>query len=159
MLLFSTALTSMAFGQMEPFLLLEKPGNMNSRERFYVGNEIRWTFHDEKTVNVAVIASLSDSSFTTTDAITIWLHEIDEIHIPKGGGVKKFSAKAFYAIPPMILFSAANNAFNTGRTPLVDEEVWWISGIFAGISALSYLIPDSKKMQMDKRWRLIAIIH
>jgi hypothetical protein len=59
----------------------------------------------------------------------------------------------------MILFSAANNAFNTGRTPLVDEEVWWISGIFLGITGIAYLIPDVKKHNLNSKWRLIPVIH
>lgn len=146
-------------GQLEPFLLLEKPGKTGTRVRFYKGDEIMWSFASEKQYNKGVISAISDSSFTTTDAVTVKLHEIDGIALEKGGGVKKFGMKAFYAIPPMIVFSAANNAFNTGRTPLVDEEVWWISGIFLGITGLSYLMPDEKKRNLDSKWRIISVIH
>ncbi len=56
--------------------------------------------------------------------------EVDVVLIPKGGGLKAVGINAFWAIPPMIVLSAANNAFNTGESPLVDEEVWYTCGSF-----------------------------
>jgi hypothetical protein len=147
------------YAQLEPFLLLEKPGKIKSRIRFYVGDEIKWSFIDEKTFNTGVIKMISDSSFTTGQGVSVRIDEMDAIALEKGGTVKNIGKGAFYAIPPMILFSAANNAFNTGRSPLVDEEVWWISGIFLGITGISYLIPDEKKRNLESKWRIIPIIH
>jgi len=147
------------FGQLEPFLLLEKPGKTNTRVRFYVGDQIQWSYSNEKHFNSGIISLISDSSFTTTEAITVRLQEIDGIALEKGGGLKKVGTNAYLAIPPMIVFSAANNIFNTGRSPVVDEEVWWISGIFLGITGLSYLIPDEKKRNLESKWRIISVIH
>jgi hypothetical protein len=144
---------------MEPFLLLEKPGKKKSRVRYYAGDEIHWNFRDDKITYNAVIRSIEDSSFITTDALIVPFLEIDNVLIPKGGGLKAVGVNAFWAIPPMIVFSAANNAFNTGRTPLVDEEVWYISAVFASITGIFFLLPDEKKMRLDNKWRLIAIIH
>ena len=148
-----------AFSQMKPFLLLEKPGKIKSRVRFYVGDEIKWRYSDGDQTNTGIIKSISDSMFTTTKGISVRLEEVGAIARDKGGGLKAIGVRAFYAIPPMILFSAANNAFNTGRTPLVDEEVWWISGIFLGITGIGYLIPDMKKHNLNSKWRLIPVIH
>ncbi|MEM9052371.1 MAG: hypothetical protein AAGC47_10000, partial [Bacteroidota bacterium] len=58
-----------AVAQMEPFLLLEKPGKKNSRVRYYTGDEIHWRFKEGKTTYSAFIASIGDSSFTTTEAL------------------------------------------------------------------------------------------
>lgn len=150
-------LTSLA--QMDPFLLLEKPGKQNSRVRYYPGDEIYWKFKDDKTTYSSIVAVISDSSFTTDQALIVPYVEIDQVLIPKGGGLKAVGIRAFWAIPPMIVLSAANNAFNTGRSPLVDEEVWYISAVFASISGIFFLLPDEKKKKLDNKWRLIPIIH
>ena len=144
---------------MEPFLLLEKPGKQNSRIRFYAGDEVHWRFKEDKTTYNAIIGSIGDSSFTTTEALIVPLLEIETILIPKGGGLKAVGINAFWAIPPMIVFSAANNLFNTGRTPIVDEEVWYVSAVFASITGIFYLIPEQKKNNLGNKWRLIPIIH
>mgnify|MGYP006448416335 CR=1 FL=1 len=148
-----------AWSQMEPFLLLEKPGKVKSRIRFYEGDQIKWRYVDEDRINTGIIKTISDSMFTTTKGISVRLEEVGAVAQEKGGGLKGVGQKAFFAIPPMILFSAANNAFNTGRTPLIDEEVWWISGVFLGITGIGYLIPDIKKYKLKSKWRLIPVIH
>ena len=147
------------FAQMEPFLLLEKPGKKKSRMRFYAGDEVLWRFKEDKTTYSAVIASIGDSSFTTTEALIVPFLEIESILIPKGSGLKAVGINAFWAIPPMVVFSAANNLFNTGRTPVIDEEVWYISGVFACITGMFYLLPEQKKNSLGNKWRLIPIIH
>jgi len=148
-----------SFAQMDPFLLLEKPGKQKSRIRYYPGDEIYWKFKEDKSTYNAVIAVISDSTFTTDKALTVPFIEIDMVLIPKGGGLKAVGINAFWAIPPMILLSAANNAFNTGRSPLIDEEVWYISAVFASISGFFFLLPDEKKQKLENKWRLIPIIH
>jgi len=147
------------FAQMDPFLLLEKPGNQKSRVRYYPGDEIYWKFKDDKTTYKSIIAVISDSTFTTDQALIVPYVEIDQVLIPKGGGLKAVGLNAFWAIPPMIVLSAANNAFNTGRTPLVDQEVWYISAVFASISGIFFLLPDEKTRKLENKWRLIPIIH
>ena len=106
--------------QMDPFLLLEKPGKQKSRVRYYPGDEIYWKFKEDKITYNAVIAVISDSSFTTDQALIVPYSEVDVVLIPKGGGLKAVGINAFWAIPPMIVLSAANNAFNTGRSPCVS---------------------------------------
>jgi hypothetical protein len=145
--------------QMDPFLLLEKPGKQKSRVRYYPGDEIYWKFKEDKITYNAVIAVISDSSFTTDQALIVPYSEVDVVLIPKGGGLKAVGINAFWAIPPMIVLSAANNAFNTGRSPLVDEEVWYISAVFASISGIFFLLPDEKSRRLENKWRIIPIIH
>jgi hypothetical protein len=147
------------FGQLEPFLLLEKPGKQGSRVRYYVGDEIHWRFFEDKTKNSAIIGAINDTSFVTTESLTVPFGEIESVLISKGGGLKAVGLRSFYAIPPMIVFSAANNLFNTGRTPVVDEEVWYISAVFAAISGVFFIIPDDKKNKLENKWRLIPVIH
>jgi len=148
-----------SLAQMEPFLLLEKPGKQKSRVRYYVGDVIHWKFKDDKITYDAVVGAISDSAFTTDQALQVPYSEIDMVLIPKGGGLKSVGLNAFWAIPPMIVFSAANNAFNTGRSPLIDKEVWYISAAFASITGVSFLIPDEKNRNLENKWRLIPIIH
>ena len=151
------SLTSSA--QMDPFLLLEKPGNTDSRIRFYPGGEISWKFFEDKTVYNSVIMLINDSSFVTEKALTVPYSEVEMIILPKPGVIRGIGSMAFYAIPPIIVFDALNNIFNTGRTPVVSEEAWLISGIFGSISVVSWMMPQNKKYKLKNKWRLIPIIH
>ncbi|HKL39092.1 MAG TPA: hypothetical protein VJ894_00345, partial [Cryomorphaceae bacterium] len=81
------------------------------------------------------------------------------IILPKPGVIRGIGSMAFYAIPPIIVFDALNNIFNTGRTPVVSEEAWLISGIFGSISVVSWMMPQNKKYKLKNKWRLIPIIH
>jgi len=148
-----------AFGQMDRFLLLEKPGKQKSRIRYYPGDEIQWRFKNDKVNYHAIIASLNDSTFVTTEGLQVPYEELEMIVFPAGGSVRSIGTMAFYAIPPILVFDAANNLFNTGNTPVVSSEALWISGIFAAISGLSYLIPKTKKKRLENKWRIIPIIH
>ncbi len=148
-----------AFGQMDRFILLEKPGKQKSRIRYYIGDEIQWRFKEDKTTYTAVVASINDSTFVTSEALIVPYQEIEMIVMPANGSVRSIGTMAFYAIPPIIVFDAANNLFNTGNTPVVSSEALAISGIFASISALSYLIPKTKKKNLEKKWRILPIIH
>ena len=148
-----------SFAQMDPFLLLEKPGNTDSRVRYYPGSEITWKFKEDKTVYSSVIASINDSAFVTEKALIVPYDEIETVLFPASGFVKGIGSMAFYAIPPIIVFDAANNIFNTGRTPVVSSEALYISGIFGAISVVSWMLPKDKKRKLDNKWRLIPIIH
>lgn len=148
-----------SFAQMDPFLLLEKPGNVDSRIRYYPGGDIAWKFFDDKTVYSSVIILINDSAFVTEKALTVPFDEVEMIILPKGGAVRGVGAMAFYAIPPIIVFDALNNIFNTGRTPVVSEEALLVSGVFGAISAVSWMLPKSKKYKLENKWRLIPIIH
>jgi hypothetical protein len=148
-----------SFAQMDPFLLLEKPGNTDSRIRYYPGGEITWKFFDDKTVYNSVIMLINDSVFVTEKALTVPFSEIEMIILPKAGVVRGIGTMAFYAIPPIIVLDALNNIFNTGRTPVVSEEALLISGVFGSISVVSWMLPKSKKYKLKNKWRLIPIIH
>jgi len=147
------------FAQLEPFVLLEKPGNDQSRIRYYVGSDIMWKFHDDKTVYTSSIMLINDSALVTDKGLSVRYSEIEMILLPAAGFVKGIGSMAFYAIPPIIVLDALNNIFNTGRTPVVSEEALYLSAIFGSITVVSWMLPTTEKKKLKKRWRLIPIIH
>ncbi|MGB6037523.1 MAG: hypothetical protein WBG42_14710 [Cryomorphaceae bacterium] len=160
LLVFGLVLWSLSsVAQMDPFLLLEKPGNTDSRIRYYPGGEISWKFFDDKTIYSSVIMVINDSAFVTEKALTVPYSEVEMIILPKRGVVRGIGSMAFYAIPPIIVLDALNNIFNTGRTPVVSEEALLISGVFGAITVVSWMMPTSKKYKLENKWRLIPIIH
>jgi hypothetical protein len=148
-----------SFAQMDPFLLLEKPGNTDSRIRYYPGGEIIWKFFEDKTIYRSTIVLINDSAFVTEKALTVPFSEVEMLILPKPGFTRGIGIMAFYAIPPIIVLDALNNIFNTGRTPVVSSEALLISGVFGSISVLSWMMPKSKKYKLENKWRLIPIIH
>jgi hypothetical protein len=146
------------FGQMEPFLLLEKPGT-KSRIRYYVGDPITFRPRYQKNFNEATIVGLSDSSIFVNQQVEFLLPDIEALaDKSKVKSVHKIGVGTLLAIPAMFVFSAANNAFNTGRSPLVDKEVYALAGVFAVIGG-ACLLYKGKKYKMDGRWRLIVVHH
>ncbi len=158
LLLLGLCIGIQSFGQMEPFLLLEKPGTKN-RIRYYVGDPITFRPRYQKNFNEATLASFSDSSFFVNQQVEFLLHDIDALaDRSKVQSVHKIGVGTLLAIPAMFLFSAANNAFNTGRTPIVDREVYTLAGVFAVIGGACMLY-KGKKYNTDGRWRIIVVHH
>ncbi|MCA1763699.1 MAG: hypothetical protein ABR574_10630 [Cryomorphaceae bacterium] len=146
------------FSQLEPFLLLEKPGTGN-RIRYYIGDEIEFKRWDDPYFTKAGIVQLTDTSFILEGAREIKIAEVealaDRSNVQK---VRNITTNAFFAIPVMVVFSAANNTFNTGETPVVDREVYPLSAIFAGVGALGFLY-KGRKYRLKNKWRLIMVRH
>ena len=144
--------------QMEAFLLLEKPGTGN-RIRYYVGDDIEFKRWDDKDFYKGQIVQLSDSSFFVDNMLEVKLREVEALaDRSKVKAVHGFAKAAFIAIPTFFLFSAANNTFNTGDTPVVDEEVYPLAGIFAGIGALG-LLYNGRRYRLKNKWRVIIVNH
>lgn len=151
-----TSCTSV-FGQLEPFLLLEKPGT-KKRIRYYTGDEILFKQYDEKDLIKGRIVAFTDSSFFINDYIEVPLRTVKSISDKsKVAGVKGVSMMAISSIPVFFVFSAANNLFNTGERPLIDQEVYTLSGVFLGIGTLGMLY-RGKKYRIKNKWRVIVVM-
>ncbi len=147
-----------SFAQLEPFLLLEKPGK-GKRIRYFVGDEIEFKKWDEKQFFKGTIVELSDSSFFVNDMIEIKLNEVEALADRSSvEGVRKITTKSFLVIPAIFLFSIADNTFNTGEYPLVSEEVYPVSAVFAGIGILG-LLYKGKRYRLKNKWRIIMVRH
>ncbi|SRR6056297_1180688 len=145
-------------GQLNPFLLLEKPGTGN-RIRYFIGDEIEFKRWDDSDFTKAGIVQLTDTSFIIDGAREIKIREVEALaDRSKVKTVRNITTNAFFAIPVMVLFSAANNTFNTGETPVVDREVYPLSAVFAGIGALGFLY-KGRKYRLKNKWRLIMVRH
>lgn len=156
--LFFISLTVSASAQLEPFLLLEKPGTGN-RIRYYIGDEIEFKRWDEDDFYKGMIVQFTDTSFFVDKMIEVKLREVEALaDRSKVAGVRKLSRGAFLAIPVMLLFSAANNTFNTGDQPVVSEEAIGVSAVFAGIGALGYLY-KGRRYRLKNKWRIIMVRH
>jgi hypothetical protein len=153
-------ISAVAQGQMDRFMLLEKPGKIKSRIRYYSGDEITWKYADEQVFYSEIISSINDSSFVTSSGVIVRYDELLTLQrTSPWAGFKSITSMAIYAIPPILVFTAANNLFNTGDRPLIGEEAWVVSGAFASVGILGLLIPNTKNYRLDKRWRLIPVIH
>lgn len=144
------------FGQLEPFLLLEKPGT-KKRIRFYVGDKILFKQYDEKELIKGRIVAFTDSSFFINEHIEVPLRTVKSISDKsKVAGVRGMSMMAISSIPVFFVFSAANNIFNTGDRPIIDQEVYTLSGVFLGIGTLGMLY-KGKKYRLKNKWRIIVV--
>lgn len=144
--------------QMQPFLLLEKPGT-KKRIRYYAGDEISFKLKDQPEVNHAQITGFRDSLFYVGQRTPILLRDVEAVvdrsNVP---GVRRWSKGVLLVIPSFFVLSAANNYFNTGRTPVVDREVWGLAGIF-GVIGGSGMLYNGRKYRLKNRWRLIVADH
>jgi len=151
--------TSIAtFAQLEPFLLLEKPGK-GKRIRYFIGDEIEFKKWDEKDFYKGTIVQFTDSSFYVDKMVEIKLREVEALADRSSvEGVRKITNKSFLVIPAIFLFSIADNTFNTGNNPVVSEEVYPVSAFFAGIGLLG-LLYKGKRYRLKNKWRIIMVRH
>jgi len=146
------------FAQLDPFLLLEKPGK-GKRIRYYLGDEIEFKKWDEDDFYKGAIVHFSDSSFFVDDMVEIKLREVEALADRSSvEGVRRLTTRAFLVIPTIFLFSAANNIFNTGDTPVISEEVYPVAAVFAGIGALGFLY-KGRRYRLKNKWRIIMVRH
>jgi len=145
-----------AYSQLDPFLLLEKPGTKH-RIRYYLGDEIEFKLKDEKEFKKGTIVQFSDTSFYVNDYIEVPLRTVDALaDRSKVAGVHAMARNTLFVIPVFFLFSAANNIFNTGDTPIVSEEVYPLSGVFLGLGAAGFLY-KGRRYRLKNRWRIIMV--
>lgn len=157
-LLLLCMLSGPADAQLKQFLILEKPGT-KKRMRYYVGDEIIFKLNGKKDVYEAVIVGFSDSAFYVGNWTPVAIGDVEAIiNRDKVPGVHGLAKSALYAIPVFFVFSAGNNLFNTGRTPIIDPEVYTLSGIFAGIGLAGYMY-KGRRYRLKNRWRLVVVNH
>lgn len=153
-----TVATLSVSAQLQPFLLLEKPGTKH-RIRYFIGDEVEFKFYDDKEFYKGTIVKLTDTSFFINDYQEIYVKEVEALaDSEKGRAIKSIALNAFYVIPVFFLFSAANNTFNTGETPIIDEEVYPLALVFAGIGTFG-LLYNGRRYRLENRWRLLVIRH
>lgn len=141
---------------LEPFLLLEKPGT-KKRIRYYIGDEIEFKLKSEKHFHKGVIVQFSDTSFYVNGYAEVPLRTVDALaDRSKVEGVHRLAKNTLFVIPVFFVFSAANNLFNTGETPIIDEEVYLLSAVFAGISGMGFLY-KGRRYRLKNRWRIIMV--
>lgn len=141
---------------LEPFLLLEKPGT-KKRFRYYKGDEIEFKRVDEKDFIKATIVQFSDTSFFVNDYIEVPLSMVSDVaDRSRVEGVHKMAANTLLVIPVFFVFSAANNLFNTHDRPIIDEEVYYLSAAFAGLSGLGFLY-KGRRYRLKNKWRIIVV--
>lgn len=149
-----------SYGQAEtnldPFLLLEKPGT-KKRIRYYIGDEIEFKLKDEKDFHKGTIVQFSDTSFYVNGYAEVPLRTVDALaDRSKVKGIHAMAKNSIFIIPAFFLFSAANNLFNTGETPIIDEEVYPLSAVFLGISGAG-LLYKGRRYRLKNRWRIIMV--
>lgn len=144
--------------QMRPFVLLEKAGT-NKRVRYYTGDEIRFVMKGDDAIKSGTITGLNDTVFFLDQNVGVNYGEVEKILVARSGAIRAIGISSFYAIPSILLITAANNQFNTGRTPIIDDTAWGLSGVFAAIGIASFAVSPDKNYKLKKRWRLIAVIH
>lgn len=143
--------------QTTPFLLLEKPAK--KRIRYYSGDEITFKLRGAESESRAILTGFGDSLFYVNKRDPILLRKVEYVADRSNvKGVHLWSRNVLLVIPSFFVFSAANNYFNTGRTPVVDREVWGLAGIFAVVGVSGYLY-NGRKYRTGKRWRLIVVDH
>ncbi|MFN2422565.1 MAG: hypothetical protein ABR572_02205 [Cryomorphaceae bacterium] len=144
--------------QMQPFLLLEKPGT-KKRIRYYTGDDISFKLEDQPNFNEGHISGFRGSLFYVGQGTPILLKDVEAVaDRSKVPGVRKWSKGVLLVVPSFFVFSAANNYFNTGRRPIVDPEVWVLAGVFAAIGG-SGMLYNGRKYRLKNRWRLIVVDH
>lgn len=145
-----------ANGDLRPFLLLEKPGTKH-RIRYYIGDEIEFKIKDEKNFQKAKIVQFSDTSFYVNEYVEVPLRSVSDLaDRSRVESIHRMSANTLLVIPVFFIFSAANNLFNTGNTPVIDKEVYPLSAVFVGISGLGFLY-KGKRYRLKNRWRIIMV--
>ncbi len=143
-------------GDLRPFLLLEKPGTKH-RIRYYIGDEIEFKIKDEKNFQKGKIVQFSDTSFYVNEYVEVPLRKVSDLaDRSRVEGVHRLAANTLLVIPVFFIFSAANNIFNTGNTPVIDKEVYPLSAVFVGISGLGFLY-NGKRYRLKNRWRIIMV--
>ncbi len=144
--------------QMEPFLLLEKPGTKH-RIRYYVGDEILFKHKDQEVFNTAIVVGFSDSSFFVNKDVEIKIREVEALaDRSKVKMVRGIANGALIAVPGFFLLTIANNGLNTGDRPLVGREVYPLAAAFTALGGLGYLY-KGKRYRLENRWRLIVVHH
>src|SRR5690606_23972465 len=112
---------------------------------------------DEKNFHKGTIVQFSDTSFYVNDFAEIPLRTVDALaDRSKVKGIRAMAINTLYVIPVFFVLSAANNIFNTGDTPIVDEEVYPLSAVFLGIAGAGFLY-KGKRYRLKNRWRIIMV--
>lgn len=143
---------------LKPFLLLEKPGTKH-RIRYYIGDEIEFKRKDEEYFKKGKIVQFSDTSFFVNDYVEVPLGMVSDLaDRSKVAGVHNLAKNTLFVIPVIFVFSAANNLFNTGDTPVIDKEVYPLSGVFLGLSGLGFLY-KGRRYRLKNKWRIIMVRH
>lgn len=151
-LLFCFLISPVIRSQGDVFLLLDKPGTLKRIKKF-PGDELSVSVDDEKYAITGLITAIKDSS-VYIDGLEIPVSRIHTVYNHKLKRVSRGLSKgAFLAIPPALLFTAANNLFNTGEQPLIDRNALSLTGIFAGVGLAGLLVP-SRKYKIYKKWRV-----
>lgn len=141
---------------LEPFLLLEKPGTKN-RIRYYIGDEIEFLLKDEKKFHKGTIVQFSDTSFYVNGFAEVPLRTVEALaDRSKVKGIHAMAKNTLFVIPVFFIFSGANNLFNTGDTPIIDEEVYPLSVVFLAISGAGFLY-KGRRYRLKNRWRIIMV--
>ena len=141
---------------LEPFLLLEKPGT-KKRIRYYLGDPIEFKLKNEKGFHTGTIVQFSDTSFYVNEFVEVPLRTVDALaDRSKVAGVRAMSVNTLFVIPVFFVLSGANNLFNTGDTPIIDKEVYPLSGVFLGLSGLGFLY-KGKRYRLKNKWRIIMV--
>lgn len=147
---------SQAETNLEPFLLLEKPGKKN-RIRYYIGDEIEFLLKDEKDFHKGTIVQFSDTSFYVNGYAEVPLRTVEALaDRSKVKAIHAMARNTLFVIPVFFIFSGANNLFNTGDTPIIDEEVYPLSVVFLGISGAGFLY-KGRRYRLKNRWRIIMV--
>lgn len=157
LILFCVFSLSEVQAQMQPFLLLQKPGNIKKRIRYYPGDAIVFKLAGKGRFEKGFIGGFSDTSIVLDTGADIPLSQIVKIKEEDSrGAFRAIGISALSSIPVFFLFSTANNLFNTQKRPLIDQEVYVLSGAFGAIGLISFAIPD-KRYNVKNRWHLSVV--
>lgn len=137
------------------FLVVQRTSSPK-QVKYAPGDEIGVKVKGDNYVHYGELVAINDSIIVVGDQ-RILISEIIQIRdrrrVP---AFRTMAISSAASVPFFLLVTSANNLFNTGDRPLVDDQTWAMSGIFAGISAALWSI-GPKKYRIGKRWKLVSL--
>ncbi len=148
------------YAQIDEYLLLEKPGKkLKKRVRFYIGDEIEFSYADEKGYVKGTLVKFSDSSIFINDYQEIALRQIDAVAIrSQVETIRNIGGYAMIIGSNLIGLSAVNGLIGDDGGTVINPNIMYVSGPLLAFGLFSILY-KGRRCRLDNKWRVIMVRH
>jgi len=139
----------------QKILLLEKTTKFK-RIRHFVGDQIAFRIGDGNFTVSGPIDYIGDSAIVVNGELCPLANISVVLNYKKYAVFRALSKAAFYAIPPMLLFTVLHRGINTREQPLLDRNSIQVVGVFGAIGVVLWPF-KARKYKLKKNWQLRVI--
>jgi hypothetical protein len=139
----------------QKILLLEKTKKFK-RIRHFQGDHLAFRVDNERYAIAGEIEAILDHGIIVGDKLYMFENITMVLNYQKFAVFRRLSTYAFYAIPPMLVYTMLHRGLNTGEQPLLDRNSLQVVGVFAGIGVILWPF-KARKYRLGNKWQLRVI--